>query len=612
VRVLGDSHVLVWYLTRPERLTGQVFEAVSRAEADGEGIGVAALPRSPRVIAVGGDAPATPNWLQALPMTAGPGEAGAMTTPSRRPVPGSARQPVAKATADRPVDAGEVVEVTVALRRRAPVPTDLVDGPDTIGNPHRGASYGADGRDIDVVRTVLADGGLSIGAVDEPSRRMQVSGPASAVAAVFGGTLSSMSSPDPATGRLLEHRHRTGELSVPAELDGVVVAVLGIDDRPQARAHFQVAGTGQRAAAAGVSYTPPQLGQAYSFLSVPTAGQTLAIIELGGGYAQSDLDTYFAGLGIAIPAVSAVGVDGAANVAGKDPQGADGEVLLDIEVAGALAPKASIVVYFAPNTDRGFLDAVATAVHATPTPAAVSISWGESEDAWTAQARTALDQALVDAAALGVTVCVASGDNGSSDAETDGRSTSTSRPPAHTLSAAAAPAFGSAPPAPRPLRPSGTTELGAERPAAGSATPFRCPLGRTASVSPLAPAVAAVAVPGGGVPDVAGDTDPAGDADPATGYQVLVDGKAMVIGGTSAVAPLLAALVCRLTQGLGRRLGLLQPAIYADAPAGTTPPGFRDITSGRNGAYTAGPGWDACTGLGVPNGQQLLDRLRSG
>ncbi len=194
-----------------------------------------------------------------------------MTTPSRRPVPGSARQPVAKATADRPVDAGEVVEVTVALRRRAPVPTDLVDGPDTIGNPHRGASYGADGRDIDVARTVLADGGLSIGAVDEPSRRMQVSGPASAVAAVFGGTLSSMSSPDPATGRLVEHRHRTGELSVPAELDGVVVAVLGIDDRPQARAHFQVAGTGQRAAAAGVSYTPPQLGQAYSFLSVPTA-----------------------------------------------------------------------------------------------------------------------------------------------------------------------------------------------------------------------------------------------------------------------------------------------------------------------------------------------------
>ncbi len=607
MRVLGDSHVLVWYLTRPERLTGQVFEAVSRAEADGEGIGVAALPRSPRVIAVGGDAPATPNWLQALPMTAGPGEAGAMTTPSRRPVPGSARQPVAKATADRPVDAGEVVEVTVALRRRAPVPTDLVDGPDTIGNPHRGASYGADGRDIDVVRTVLADAGLSIGAVDEPSRRMQVSGPASAVAAVFGATLTRTTSPDPTTGRLVKHRHRTGELSVPAELDGVVVAVLGLDDRPQARAHFQVAGTGQHAAAAGISYTPLQLGQAYAFpAGTDGAGQTLAIIELGGGYAQSDLDTYFAGLGIATPAISAVGVDGAANVAGKDPQGADGEMLLDIEVAGALAPKASIVVYFAPNTDRGFLDAVATAVHATPTPAALSISWGQSEDAWTAQARTALDQAFVDAAALGVTVCVASGDNGSSDAQTDGA--------VHVDFPASSPhALGCGGTSLR-LGADGTptTETvwndGAGRGATGGGVSDAFPLPAWQSGAGVPPRAGSGGTGGSGrgVPDVAGD------ADPATGYQVLVDGKAMVIGGTSAVAPLWAALVCRLSQGLGRRLGLLQPAIYADAPAGTTPPGFRDITIGSNGAYTAAPGWDACTGLGVPNGQQLLDRLRSG
>jgi len=535
-----------------------------------------------------------------------------MTVHSRRPVPGSAREPVAKATADRPVDPEEVIEVTVVLRRRAPVPTDLVEGPDTIGNPHLGASYGADGRDIDAVRTVLADAGLCIGAVDEPSRRMQVFGPASAVAAAFGATLTRTTSPDPTTGRLLEHRHRIGELSVPAELDGVVVAVLGIDDRPQARAHFQIAGTGQRAAAAGVSYTPLQLGQAYGFPSgTDGTGQTLAIIELGGGYAQSDLDTYFAGLGIATPAVSAVGVDGAANVAGKDPQGADGEVLLDIEVAGALAPKASIVVYFAPNTDRGFLDAVATAVHATPAPAAVSISWGQSEDAWTAQARTALDQAFVDAAALGVTVCVASGDNGSSDAQTDGA--------VHVDFPASSPhALGCGGTSLR-LSATGTPTAetvwndGAGRGATGGGVSdtFPLPSWQNGVGVPVRAASAGSGGSGGtggtgrGVPDVAGD------ADPATGYQVLVDGKAMVIGGTSAVAPLWAALVCRLSQGLGHHLGLLQPAIYADAPAGTTPPGFRDITSGSNGAYAAAPGWDACTGLGVPDGQQLLDRLSS-
>src|SRR5205807_1608907 len=109
------------------------------------------------------------------------------------------------------------------------------------------------------------------------------------------------------------------------------------------------------------------------------------------------------------------------NQPGKDPTGADGEVLLDIEVAGALAPKAKQSVYFGPNTDQGFLDAVTTAVHATPTPAAISISWGQSEDSWTAQARTAMDQAFADAAALGITVCVAAGDNGSSDGQSDGK-----------------------------------------------------------------------------------------------------------------------------------------------------------------------------------------------
>ncbi|HCN23357.1 MAG TPA: peptidase S53, partial [Arthrobacter bacterium] len=98
-----------------------------------------------------------------------------------------------------------------------------------------------------------------------------------------------------------------------------------------------------------------------------------------------------------------------------------GEVLLDIEVVGALAPKADILVYFAPNTDAGFLDAIINASHAAPTPASISISWGQNEDAWTAQARTAFDQALADASALGVTVTAAAGDNGSADAATDGK-----------------------------------------------------------------------------------------------------------------------------------------------------------------------------------------------
>jgi len=203
-------------------------------------------------------------------------------------------------------------------------------------------------------------------------------------------------------------------------------------------------------------------------------------------------------------------------------------------------------------------------------------------------------------------VCVASGDNGSSDAQTDGA--------VHVDFPASSPhALGCGGTSLR-LSATGTPTAetvwndGAGRGATGGGVSdaFALPAWQSGAGVPPRAGSGGTGGTGRGVPDVAGD------ADPATGYQVLVDGKAMVIGGTSAVAPLWAALVCRLSQGLGRHLGLLQPAIYADAAAGTTPPGFRDITIGSNGFYTAGPGWDACTGLGVPAGQQLLDRLRSG
>lgn len=246
---------------------------------------------------------------------------------------------------------------------------------------------------------------------------------------------------------------------------------------------------------------------------------------------------------------------------------------------------------------------MATAVHATPTPVAVSISWGQSEDAWTGQARTALDQAFIDAAALGVTVCVASGDNGSSDGAADGT--------VHVDFPAASPHALACGGTSLQLNAAGTPASetvwndGAGRGATGGGVSDTFPLPTWQSAAGV-PARAGGGGPGRGVPDVAGD------ADPATGYQVLVDGQRLVIGGTSAVAPLWAALVCRLTQAAGHRLGLLQPALYAHAAAGVTPAGLRDITVGTNGAYAAGPGWDACTGLGVPDGQHLLTSLQHG
>jgi kumamolisin len=411
---------------------------------------------------------------------------------------------------------------------------------------------------------------------------------------LFGTELDVVRSPDLTGGGSVEHRARAGELHVPTSLDGIVVAVLGLDSRPQARAHVRAHAEAARPA----GFDVPSLATAYDFpAGTDGTGQVAAIIELGGGFGQADLDAYFSGLNIPTPTVTAVGVDGGQNVAGQAPDGADGEVLLDIEVLGALAPKAQLLVYFAPNTDQGFLDAVSTAVHATPSPAVVSISWGQSEDQWTEQARSAMDQVFADAAALGVTVTAASGDNGSPDAEDDGAQ--------HVDFPASSPHVLACGGTSLTVAAGGTaqTETVWNNGSGGGATG-----GGVSDTFPLASWQTNSGVPmrvggtgsGRGVPDVAAD------ADPATGYRVRVDGTATVLGGTSAVAPLWAALVCRLVQALGHPLGLLQPVLYGGARPGVPATGFRDITEGNNGAYQAVAGWDPCTGLGVPNGTELL------
>jgi kumamolisin len=517
-------------------------------------------------------------------------------------LPGSERSSEHRGRVSGPLADSTPIEATLVLRRRAELPYVLVEGPGTVSRAELAERYGADPADVELVRTVLSRHGIRVPHVHHGSRRVGVAGTAGELGAVFGTRLSMALSPDPTSGAPVEHRAREGALQLPAELDGVVVAVLGLDTRPQARAHLRVAPRPSAAAAQPTSYTPLQLGEVYRFpAGTDGSGQTLAIIELGGGFSATDLDTYFGSLGVTPPSTTAVSVDGGANVAGKDPQGADGEVLLDIEVAGSLAPGAAQVVYFSPNTDQGFIDAVSTAVHAEPTPTALSISWGGPENTWTAQAMTAFDAALADAAALGVTVCVAAGDNGSSDGA------SGSKP--HTDFPASSPhalACGGT-----SLQADAGTGTVQSETVWNDGTQGGATGGGVSAQFPLPSWQATAGVPkhghktGRGVPDVAAD------ADPETGYQVYVDGQAMVIGGTSAVAPLWAALTCRLAQSLGRPLGLLQPLLYASVTPGHTAPGFRDITSGSNGAYSAGPGWDACTGLGSPEGTALLAALQA-
>jgi len=532
-----------------------------------------------------------------------------MTDPTLVQLSGSERAPLANATPAGAVNTAQRVELTLVLRRRAELPYELIAGPTVLTSAELAERYGATPADVDLVRQTLTGRGLEVTAVHAASRRVKVAGTLGELASAFGTTLQQVTSPNPG-GELVTHRYREGPLFVPAALEGIVLAVLGLDTRPQARAHFRTKPAA--AAAAGTSYNPNQVADIYQFPAGTTgAGQTVAVIELGGGFSTSDLDTYFGGLGIAVPSISAVSVDGASNAPGSDPTGADVEVNLDIDVIGAAAPGATQVVYFAPNNgDQGFVDAISDAAQATPAPVAISISWGQSEDSWTAQGRSAMDAAIADAATLGITVCVAAGDNGSGDGVTDGE--------AHVDFPASSPhalACGGTKLVADPSTGVVTSEVVWNETASnegagggGVSDQFALPTFQATAGVPAraASAAAAAASTGGrGVPDVSGN------ADPTTGYNVYADGSAQVVGGTSAVAPLWAALISRLAEATGQRFGLIQTALYAGITPGVDVAGFRDITSGNNGAYAAGPGWDACSGLGSPDGTELLKRVQS-
>ncbi len=451
------------------------------------------------------------------------------------------------------------------------------------------AQHGADPADILAVERFALDFGLLILEADVARRAVVLEGTLEALSAAFEAQLETFSQAG------FRFRGRTGVMTIPQALGPIVRGVFGLDERPVARTHFRRAA--RPAASPQASFTPRQIANAYAFpTGVDGTGQTIAIVELGGGYALTDMTTYFTTLGLHVPTISNVSVDGAANTPTGDPNSADAEVALDIEVAGAVANGAKFVVYFGPNTDQGFLDAVTTAIHdSVNNPTIVSISWGGPESGWTAQAQSNFDTAFADAATLGITICVAAGDNGSSDGVSDGKAHvdfPASSPHVLACGGTTLAASGST------IRSETVWNDGAQGGATGGGVSETFPLPTWQQHAGVPPSVNAGSHIGRGVPDVAGD------ADPQTGYVTLVDGQNGVVGGTSAVAPLWAALTALINEKSGVRLGFYNAILYGAAKTG-----LNDITVGNNGAYTAGPGWDACTGLGSPNGSLLASAL---
>jgi kumamolisin len=514
---------------------------------------------------------------------------------SRVSFPKSERKAVPGATVAGKTDPQSNISVSVIVKRKNPLDLEKLTGRH-LSQQEFSEKYAADPANFDHLRDFAHKHGLTVdeGASSLARRTLVLRGPARKIEEAFGVTLNDYTK----DGK--KFHSYIGTISMPQDHAEPVEAVLGLDNHPIARPHFRLLDNKKKSKPAQTaSFNPPQVAQLYNFpTGVNGAGQTIGIIELGGGYNSSDLSSYFAGLGIAEPRVTAVSVDGATNSPNlpsspTDPN-ADGEVGLDIEVAGSIAPGANIAVYFTTNNSQGFVDAVTTAIHDTTNgpPSVISISWGSPESNWTAQSMTALDEACQSAAALGITITVASGDNGSSDGASGNNVDFPASSP-HVLGC-------------------GGTELVAangaiqqevvwnDQPQGGGASG-----GGVSSVFPLPSWQTNAKVPpsptssgGRGVPDVAGD------ASPETGYNVFFDGQAAVVGGTSAVAPLWAGLIALLNQQRGSNIGFANPALYQNAENG-----FNDITQGNNGSYSAGPGWDACTGLGSPNGNQLSQTL---
>jgi kumamolisin len=515
---------------------------------------------------------------------------------AKRSIPGSERQPFRQAKAIAAANPAESFEVTVLLPRRSgaqfedTLQTHIADKERT--HMHRAdfaEQFGADQKDAAAVESFATQHGLKVVEEDLARRTIRLSGTVAQFEAAFGVTLQNF---EYAPGKT--YRGRTGPILVPDDLPDI--KVLGLDNRPQAKPHFRLRSAQGSVAprAQAASMTPPQVAALYGFPNGNANGQCIAIIELGGGFVQDDIKQYFSSLNIPMPSVTAVSVDGGSNAPTGDPGGPDGEVMLDIEVAGAVAPGAAIAVYFAPNTDAGFLDAVTTAIHDTTNkPSVVSISWGSAEVNWTSQAMQAMDSAFQEGALLGVTVTVASGDNGSSDGVSDGKD--------HVdFPASSSYALGC-----------GGTKLEGANGAISSEIVWNemannegATGGGVSSVFPLPSWQQNLKTTDGqgkqsplqarGVPDVSGD------ADPETGYAVRIDGTNTVIGGTSAVAPLWAGLIALINAKCGP-IGFINPKIYGNSSA------CRDITSGNNPDFSASQGWDACTGLGSPNGQNAMN-----
>ncbi len=524
------------------------------------------------------------------------------------------------------------LEVTLLLRHGSPLPTvkELCASPPRRPLTHEEfeAKYGANPRHLAAVRRFAKSHGLTVTSEQRDRACVTLRGSTAAMRKAFGVDLRRITH-----GRMSYLTH-TKPVTLPRALEGVAEWVLGLDTRPLVTHNVAALPLSREMALrAGVrSYTAPQVARLYRYPRNEGEGQCVGIIELAGGYRPADLEA----------SLKSVGVKRTAPVVNVGPNktsvlntASDAEVTMDVELVAAVCPAARVVVYNAGSKDYSLRDyhrvlavALSDREHR---PSVLTTSWSFYEGSLIQQGEElAFERLFVEAALLGITVCAASGDLGS-QVPVNARSPTG----AITLAATSYPAASAL-----VLGCGGTTleaageELHHERvwnrlgeamsmgvigsmsTAAGASS------GGVSSMNALPLYQQGMGVPelvrsswkngafavsrstGRGVPDVAAN------ADLHTGYQIVFKGQQGVAAGTSAAAPMWAALIVRLNEALGGRVGFLHPRLYALVTEGE--PVVRRITQGGNGAYFASDAtlWNACTGLGTPDGEALLAGLR--
>jgi hypothetical protein len=448
-----------------------------------------------------------------------------------------------------------------------------------ISPAEKAARYFPLAADHDKVVQWLKEQGLEVTRTDDNHLGVFGRGSVDAVAAAFGVTFARVTADDGG-----EYTSAVTSPSLPADLAPAVLGIHGL--QPHIRRHplsmRQPAAPNPQINLSG--YLPANIAAAYNATGVSEtgAGQTIAIYAIAFP-ANQDLANFWVSAGVtqSVNNVTLIPIAGGPG-GSPDPDAVD-EVSLDVEWSGALAPGAAIRVYGASEVDPAENDEILQQVYAdlpaNPSMHVLSISIGGNEYDVPRDYLIIEAQYMANLASAGVTVLVASGDNGSVANNQVQTTYPTSDPDVTGV---------------------GGTTLNMQGSTVSTESAWADGGGGTSIVFSRPPWQTGTGVPTGNmrcVPDVASS------ADPQEGAQIIVGGNTYIIGGTSWSAPTWAAWIALIDQLRGSPVGLLNPRIY---PLIGNTADFRDIVSGSNGTYSAGVGYDLVTGIGVPNVTGLL------